>query len=51
MSNPRVSILLRDGRKINCELYPEIAPISVKNFLDLVEKKVLWWTYFSPSDW
>ena len=39
MSNPRVSILLRDGRKINCELYPEIAPISVKNFLDLVGKK------------
>ena len=37
--NPIVTIVLKDGRKIDCELYPEIAPISVKNFLSLVEKK------------
>ena len=36
--NPKVTIVLEDGREINCELYPEIAPISVKNFLSLVEK-------------
>ncbi len=36
--NPNVTIVLNDGRKIRCELYPEIAPISVKNFLELVEQ-------------
>ena len=37
--NPIVTIILEDDRKINLELYPDIAPISVKNFLELVDKK------------
>ena len=37
--NPKVTIVFEDGREINCELYPEIAPISVKNFLSLVGQK------------
>lgn len=36
--NPKVIINLDDGRKIRLELYPEIAPISVTNFLKLVDK-------------
>lgn len=33
----KVVIELTDGRKINIELYPDIAPISVTNFLNLVD--------------
>ena len=33
----KVCIEFNDGRKINLELYPEHAPISVENFLDLVK--------------
>ncbi len=32
-------IKMRDGGVIKAELYPNIAPITVTNFLDLVEKK------------
>ncbi len=32
-------ITMRDGGVIKAELYPNIAPITVTNFLDLVEKK------------
>lgn len=37
--NPKVQITLDDGRTINLELYPEMAPKAVKNFLSLVDKK------------
>ena len=37
--NPKVQITLDDGRTINLELYPEMAPKTVKNFLSLVDKK------------
>ena len=37
MSNPMIKIILEDGREINAELYPEIAPLSVENFLKNVE--------------
>ncbi len=37
--NPQVIITLSDERVINLELYPEIAPITVANFLKLVEDK------------
>jgi len=35
--NPKISILLSNEKTINCELYPEVAPISVNNFLSLVD--------------
>lgn len=34
---PKIVINLADGRKIRLELYPEVAPISVENFLRLVD--------------
>lgn len=36
MANPIVDIKMKDGGIIKVELYPEIAPISVENFLKLV---------------
>ena len=38
MSNPIVTIKMFDGGVIKAELYPEIAPNSVNNFVSLVEK-------------
>lgn len=35
MNNPVASILLDDGRTITVELYPEIAPNTVNNFIQL----------------
>lgn len=35
--NPRVVINLEDGRRIKLELFPEVAPISVENFLRLID--------------
>ncbi len=37
--NPRVEILLTDGRSITLELYPNEAPITVENFLKLIDSK------------
>ena len=39
MDSNQVCIELTDGRKINLELYPDVAPISVANFLKLVDAK------------
>lgn len=36
--NPIVTITMEDGSVIKAELYPEIAPNSVNNFLSLVKK-------------
>lgn len=36
--NPKVKITMRDGKTITVELYPDIAPKSVENFLSLVNK-------------
>ena len=36
MENPIVTIEMENGGKITCELYPEIAPESVKNFISLI---------------
>jgi len=33
-----VTIEMENGKKIEIELYPEIAPITVQNFIDLVKK-------------
>lgn len=38
MDSNQVRIELTDGRIINLELYPDVAPISVANFLKLVDQ-------------
>lgn len=38
MYNPVVQIEMENGNKIKVELYPEIAPNTVHNFISLVEK-------------
>ncbi len=36
--NPIVTITMQDGGVIKAELYPDIAPISVNNFISLINK-------------
>lgn len=36
--NPIVTITMENGDVINAELYPEIAPVSVNNFISLIQK-------------
>ena len=36
--NPIVTITMENGDVIKAELYPEIAPVSVNNFISLVKK-------------
>ena len=38
MANPIVTIEMESGGRIVCELYPETAPESVRNFLSLIGK-------------
>lgn len=38
MSNPIVTIEMENGKKITAELFPEIAPNTVNNFISLVKK-------------
>ena len=38
MSNPVINIKMTTGQEIKAELYPEIAPNTVNNFIDLIEK-------------
>ncbi|MBQ6281820.1 MAG: peptidylprolyl isomerase, partial [Oscillospiraceae bacterium] len=38
MSNPIFTITMENGGVIKGELYPEIAPQSVYNFIDLIKK-------------
>lgn len=35
----KVTIVLEDGREIRLELYPDVAPVTVENFLKLVDQK------------
>lgn len=37
--NPVVTITMKDSGVIKAELYPEIAPVSVNNFISLIQKK------------
>ena len=37
-SNPIVSILMEDGNTIKIELYPDVAPNTVNNFISLIKK-------------
>lgn len=39
MKNPIVTIEMEDGNVIKAELYPEIAPNTVNNFISLINKK------------
>ncbi len=38
MKNPEITITMTNGSKIRAELYPEIAPNTVANFIELVKK-------------
>ena len=38
MNNPQVTITMENGKKIVVELYPQIAPNTVNNFISLVNK-------------
>ena len=38
MANPVITIQMKDGGVMKAELYPEIAPITVKNIVDLAAK-------------
>ena len=38
MANPIVTIEMENGKKIVAELYPEIAPETVRNFVSLASK-------------
>ena len=38
MKNPIVTIEMENGNKITAELYPEVAPNTVRNFVSLVSK-------------
>ena len=38
MANPVVTIEMENGGKIVAELYPEVAPQSVRNFVSLIKK-------------
>ena len=38
MSNPIVTFNMEDGKVIKAELYPEIAPNTVNNFISLIRK-------------
>ena len=38
MANPIVTITIKDLGDIKCELYPEIAPITVENFVKLASQ-------------
>ena len=36
--NPIVTFTMKNGDVIKAELYPEIAPVSVNNFISLIQK-------------
>ena len=38
MSNPIVTITMEDGKMMKAELYPDIAPNTVNNYISLVKK-------------
>ena len=39
METKNILITMKNGDQIKAELYPEIAPETVQNFLNLIEKK------------
>lgn len=45
-NNPQVELIMNDDSKMKIELFPETAPITVENFLSLVENKFYDGIYF-----
>ena len=41
MKNPEITITMEDGGVIRAELYPEVAPNTVKNFISLAERATM----------
>ena len=41
MSNPIVTFEMEDGAVMKAELYPEVAPNTVNNFISLVKERLL----------
>ena len=41
MSNPIVTIAMENGDVMKAELYPEIAPNTVNNFISLIKSGLL----------
>lgn len=39
MSNPMVTLEMESGKSLKLELYPEVAPNTVRNFISLIQKK------------
>ena len=39
MENVRIKIIMENGREMTAELYPEIAPKTVANFMELIAQK------------
>ena len=39
MTNPIVTLTMADGSIIKIELYPEVAPNTVRNFISLINEK------------
>ena len=37
-TNPQIKITMENGKEMNLELFPECAPVTVKNMLSLIEK-------------
>lgn len=38
-TNPQIKIIMEDGHEMTLELFPQCAPITVQNMLNLIEKK------------
>ena len=39
MANPKIEIIVKDFGTMTAELYPGIAPVTVENFLNLINEK------------
>ena len=49
MANPIVTITMTDGSVMKAELYPEVAPNTVNNFISLVKKASMMVLYSTES--
>ena len=49
MANPIVTITMENGDMIKAELYPDIAPITVENFVKLVNIPPHYFRIYDPG--